>query len=328
MSEAILSVLFAGPHVSIQDGGRPGLMRFGVPSSGPLDRRSFAAANIALGNSAHAPGIEISLGGLSVQCLSGRVTFAVAGGGFIVDHGDRKLGSWTIATLAAGEKLAIRPGPWGSWSYLAFAGALQTATWLGSASTHMISGFGGGRLAAGDRLTITDTEPRDERLGAIPCPVSARPRNELRVVLGPQQRFFAPETINSFLSGQWLMTDAWDRMGVRLAGPKIAPQATLDMPSEPIVRGSVQVAGDGVATILLADHQTTGGYPKIATVVESDLDAFVQRRPRDRISFRQVSPRDAVAIARCEALKAATYAKAAAKLRAAADARGPGGWNR
>ena len=296
MSEAVLAVSFAGPHVSVQDGGRPGLMRYGVPRSGPMDRRSFAAANLALGNPAGAPGIEVSMGGLMLQCLSGAVGFAVAGGGFIVEHAGDRRGSWSVATLRAGEALTIRPGPWGSWCYLAFAGRLQVPQWLGSASTHAISGLGGGRLTHGTQLVIADAARRAEC--RIPCPVTARPRHELRVTPGPQQRFFSAGTISDFVSGAWRMTDAWDRMGVRLAGPLIAPQAALDMPSGPVVRGSVQVAGDGVATVLLADHQTTGGYPRIATVLDCDLDGFVQLRPRDRVSFRPVSAEQAISLAR------------------------------
>jgi 5-oxoprolinase (ATP-hydrolysing) subunit C len=310
MTDALLSVTFAGPHVSVQDGGRHGLMRYGVPSSGPMDRLSFAAANLALGNDINAPGIEVSLGGLVLECLSGAVSFAVAGGGFIINHGESKRGSWTIATLRTGEKLAIRPGPWGSWCYLTFAGTLQVPAWLGSAATHMLSGFGGGRLLTGQQLTIGDAQRREAREGAIPCPVSARPRREVRVVLGPQQRFFGAGSIEAFRWGAWRMTDAWDRMGVRLAGPAIAPKVTLDMPSEPIVRGSVQIAGDGVATVLLADHQTTGGYPKIATALDCDLDAFVQLRPRDPVAFRSVSPQEAVDIARNAAARSANYHQA------------------
>ena len=310
MSGAELLVRFAGPHASVQDGGRPGMMRYGVPGSGPLDRLAFAAANLALGNPPGAPGIEVSLGGLVLDCLSGSLGLAVAGGGFITDHAGRRGGSWQVATLHAGERLAIRPGHWGSWCYLAFAGSLECGEWLGSASTHALSGLGGGRIATGQRLRIRDAQPRPRR--AIPCPVIARPRATLRVTMGPQQRFFAPRTVADFLAGPWRMTDAWDRMGVRLAGPAIAPQAALDIPSEPILRGSVQVAGDGVATVLLADHQTTGGYPKIATVLDCDLDAFVQLRPRAGLTFQPVGPRQAVRIARSASVAARTYLKALA----------------
>jgi len=149
MTDTLLSVVQAGPHVTIQDEGRPGFMRFGVPASGPMDRASHLAANVALGNATTSRGIEVSIGGLALQCLSGSVSFAMAGGGFIVEHGERKSSSWTIATLHAGERLTIRPGPWGSWTYLAFAGRLEARDWLGSVSTHGLSGFGGGRLVSG-----------------------------------------------------------------------------------------------------------------------------------------------------------------------------------
>lgn len=313
MSDAVLSVLFAGPHVSIQDAGRRGFMRFGVPWSGPMDRRSFAAANVALGNPANRPVIEVSLGGLSLVCRSGAVSFSVAGGGFILEHAGKKRGSWTVATLRAGEKLTIRPGPWGSWCYLAFAGDLQAEPWLGSVSTHALSGKGGGRIATGSLWTVSNTVCREEREGDFPCPLNARPRAEARITIGPQERFFSPASIASFLDGPWRMTDACDRMGVRLAGPAIAPDAALDMPSEAILRGSVQVAGDGVASILLADHQTTGGYPKIATVLDCDVDAVVQLRPRDRLCFRPVSSEQAIAIARSMAESDQRYQSALAK---------------
>ena len=298
MSDAILRVDFAGPQVSVQDTGRPGFMRFGVSRSGPLDRRSFAAAQTALGNDPDVPGIEISLGGLTLTCQSGEVSFAVAGGGFIVDHAGQKGGSWSVATLKAGEKLTIRPGHWGSWCYLAFAGRLQVTEWLNSAATHTLSGNGGGKITTGQTLTIANAETRDISAGTIPCPVTARPRHTARVTLGPQDRFFSADTITDFLETHWKMTDAWDRQGVRLAGPNIAPIASLDMPSEPIQRGSIQVAGDGVGSLLLSDHQTTGGYPKIATVLDCDLDAVVQLRPRDRLRFVQVTADEAVAITR------------------------------
>ena len=129
-------------------------------------------------------------------------------------------------------------------------------------------------------------------------PVPARPRHLVRVVLGPQERYFDSATIETLLSRRFALSDAYDRMGVRLNGPSLRPAATLSMPSEPVVRGSIQVAGDGVATVLLADHQTTGGYPKIATMLSGDVDGFAQLRSRDAVSFRAVSPLTAVAAVR------------------------------
>lgn len=293
---ARLTVAFAGPHVTVQDGGRPGLARFGVPRSGAMDRLALAAANLAVGNAPEAAAIEVSLGGLQLDCVGGPISFAVAGGGFIVEHGGQKGGSWQVATLQPGERLVIRRGPWGAWCYLAFAGGLVTKPWLGSAATHSQSGFGGGRVVTGDELSVE--APRFVATQALPCPAFARPLTQIAATLGPQDRFFAPDQIAALEGAIWRLSGAYDRMGVRLTGPLLPPDAPLDMPSEPVARGSVQVAGDGVATVLLADHQTTGGYPKLATVLDADLDRFAQLRPGDAFRFRLLAAEAALSHAR------------------------------
>ncbi len=302
MTEALFKVAFAGPLVSIQDGGRRGMMRFGVPASGPMDRKAFAIANHALGNPTGAAGVEISLGGLVLECTAGATSLAIVGGGFIVELDGQKFGSWVVLPIHAGQKLTIRPGPWGSWTYLAVAGQMSTNTWLGSAATHMLSGFGGGGLALGQELSVSGAALLADAPQALPCPVWARPRHRLHVVLGPQERYFGPDTIARFLTQPYYATSAYDRMGLRLNGPAIAPEAALAIPSEPILRGSVQVSGDGVATVLLADHQTTGGYPKIATLLADDIDGFTQLRPKDVLRFQAISAEQAINLARSRAL--------------------------
>ena len=306
MSTAQLHVVKAGPMVTIQDSGRPGMMRYGVPNSGPMDRLAFAAANAALGNPAGAAAIEISLGGLTLSCQGARIAYAIAGGGFIVERNGNRGGSWHRATLQPGETLTIRPGPWGSWCYLALPGGVAAPRWLGSAATHAVSGLGGGRVLLGQVLSPEDSaEPIPAQ--AITCPLTARPRPQVHITLGPQDRFFDVGALDLLRDGPWRMTTAWDRMGVRLDGPALTPNAPLDMPSGPVTRGAIQVAGDGVATILLADHQTTGGYPRIATVLDCDLDALVQLRPRDRLALTPVTAEHATTIARRAAKGAARY---------------------
>ncbi|WP_164738095.1 5-oxoprolinase subunit C family protein [Frigidibacter oleivorans] len=302
---ARLQVVAAGPHVTVQDAGRPGLMRFGVPGSGPMDRLAFAAGNRALGNPAGAAGIEVSPGGLVLDCTTGAVGVAVTGGGFLVTLNGVTRPGWWRGTLRSGDRLAIRPGSWGSWACLCLAGDLEASPWLGSRATHAPSGLGGGRLAAGQGLTVH--APREVAAADLILPLPARPRHAVRVTMGPQERFFDAAARSAFLSGPWRLSPAFDRMGLRLAGPAIPPAATLDMPSEAVSRGSVQVAGDGVATVLMADHQTTGGYPKIATVIDADLDALAQLRPGDRLAFRAVTPDMAVTIARRHAATVARY---------------------
>jgi allophanate hydrolase len=296
VSRAVLGVVAAGPLVSVQDGGRPGLMRYGVPASGPMDRLAFARANAAAGNPPGAAGIEVSLGGLTLDCLEGEVGLAIAGGGFVAETAGGTGGSWQVLTLRRGDRLALRRGPWGAWCHLQPAGRLIARDWLGSVATHAPSGLGGGMLRPGQEIVVED--PRRLPGRAIPCPVAARPRHEVAVVLGPQDRFFPAGARAALTAATFRLTDAYDRMGVRLRGPSLAPEGALSIPSEPILRGAIQVAGDGVPAVLLADHQTTGGYPKIATVVSAHLDGFAQLRPHDAVRFRAVSPAEAVALAR------------------------------
>ena len=296
MSRAMLKVAFAGPYVSVQDGGRRGYMRFGVPRSGPMDRLGFATANLALGNDPGAAGIEISSGGLTLDCIEGAVGFAVAGGGFLTTLAGETAPGWRVAVIEAGQRLVIRPGRWGAWTNLAFAGRLAARDWLGSAATHALSGFGGGRLATGQLLEVEAARILPAR--DLPLPVLARFTGRAHVVMGPQDHFFDAAAREAFLDGDWSLSNAYDRMGMRLAGPAIMPAAVLDMPSEGIMRGAVQIAGDGVPVVMQADHGTTGGYPKIATVLDADLDAFVQGRPHQHLHFRAVTPEQAVAIAR------------------------------
>lgn len=304
MTRAVLRVVEAGPLCSVQDGGRPGFLRFGVPASGAMDRAALALANHSLGNPPGAAAVEVSLGGLTVEVEEGSLSLALAGGGFVAEAGMTRHGSWQVITLREGDRLSVRRGPWGSWCAMAVAGRLVAPDWLGSRATHALSALGGGVVTAGQRFVVEDTRLLPER--PIPCPVWARPRGEVAVVIGPQDRFFGPDRIDLLLGTTFHLTDAYDRMGVRLRGPSLAPQSALAIPSEPVLRGSIQVAGDGVPSVLLADHQTTGGYPKIATLVASELDAFAQLRPHAAVGFRAVAPEQAVAMAR---LRAAALAR-------------------
>jgi biotin-dependent carboxylase-like uncharacterized protein len=294
MDRARFVIKTVGPLVTIQDHGRYGFLRYGVPESGPMDRDAFEIVHAALGYDVVAAAIEVSLGGIALECVEGSVTLAIAGGGFAIMLDQAAVSSWSVVNVRAGSSVTIRPGPWGSWTYVAFAGRLVAKAWLGSYSTHASSGFGGGCITKGQSLEIENAELREERAGEIFCPEWAKPRTQVDVVFGPQDRYFSEEKRERLVSEPFALTDAFDRMGVRLLGPNLKPDATLDMPSEPVAFGSIQVSGDGVPTVLLADHQTTGGYPKIATVVSDQLGGLVQHRSRSQISFRQVEPEAAV----------------------------------
>ena len=292
MADAEFKVAFAGPLVTLQDAGRPGRMRFGAPRSGPMDRLAFDAAHAALGRTEGAA-IEVSLGGVALECVAGEITVAIMGGDFVVEHQGRKRSGWTVLTVRKGERLTVRGGASGSWAYIAFAGDLVAPKWLGAAATHSTSGFGAGALAAGRRLAVADAAVHPDREGDALRP-EFQANGPIRVVLGPQDQHFAPGAVETFLSSTYAVSDAYDRMGMRLDGPRLSLDGALSIPSEPILRGCLQVSGDGVPTLLGADHQTTGGYPKIATVASSDLDRVAQARSGDRLRFTSVSAEDAL----------------------------------
>jgi allophanate hydrolase len=301
MAEALLVVRSCGPLVSYQDAGRFGMMRFGVPASGPMDRLAHAAGLAALGQQPEATAIEVSMGGIELLCQSGEVTFSVTGGGSAVRHAQAVAPSWCVRTLRAGESLAIRPGRWGNWAYLAMAGELECPAWAGRTATHVASGLGGGLLAAGAAIRVRQAQVLEEREGELPVPAFAGARSTARAVLGPQTAHFGSDATELLQQQPFTVTTACDRMGMRLAGPALPLKQALSIPSEPVLRGSIQVAGDGVASVLLADHQTTGGYPKIATLISCDTDGVAQLRPNDHLRFHAVSPAEALRLAREDA---------------------------
>ncbi len=298
MSRAIFLVEHAGPLTTVQDRGRFGYLRYGVTEAGPMDRQAFAIAQAALGNPGHTAAIETTIGGVALRCVEGETTVASVGGGFHCFVDGAPVGAWGVFGIREGSLLTVRPGYWGSWTYLAFAGDVVAPAWLGSRATNVLSDFGGLRLQAGQHLEIQGAERRRDRERDLPLPVTSRPRPEVRVVLGPQDRFFASETIRRLLGEPFTLSNEYDRMGVRLQGPKLPIVGTLDMPSEALPRGAMQVPGHGDPIVLMADHQTTGGYPKVAVLASADQDGFAQLRSRDRVAFRAVTPDQAVSAAR------------------------------
>ena len=285
-----------GPFVSLQDHGRFGYMRYGVTESGPMDRASHALAQMAVDGTG--PLVEISLGGIGLKCVSGQVTCAVAGGNFRVLVDGKEHVPWCVFTLSEGMRLQIRPGPWGSWCYLSFAGDIVAPEWLGSRSTHMDTGLCGMPFKQDDRITVSNPQTFPDRNGPMIDPNPFKPVGDVRVVMGPQDRFFDDKAIEDFSTKTFDITPEYNRMGMRLSGPKLKVNAALDMPSEPIARGSLQIPGHGDPLCLMADHGTAGGYPKIATVISADFDILAQLRVGDTVRFKPISAEQAVTAAR------------------------------
>ncbi len=298
---AAFRVDFAGPFVSVQDRGRPGFLRFGVTESGPMDRVAFGILRHALGGARDFRALEVSVGGLVLTCMSGSVTAGVIGGEFDIRIDGVRQSAWSVFSLNEGQTLTIRPGPAGSWCYLGFTGGIVSPRWLGSHAMHLTSGLCGRALESGDVLEIANAETRRDLHAAFPVPGFAGFAGfggRVRIVTGPQDHHFSAETLVALTEGSFRLTQEYDRMGMRLKGPPLVPQNALSIPSEALVRGSVQVPGNGDPLILMADHQTVGGYPKIATVISADVDRVAQARPGDRIGFAAIPVAEAVAAAR------------------------------
>jgi allophanate hydrolase len=300
--KAVVLVEAAGPLTTLQDGGRFGHLRHGVTHSGPIDRAGFAAAQAMLGNPAGAAAVEVSHGGVVLRCVEGEVAFALAGGDFAATLDGVVIGGWNGGVLRPGSRLVVRDGGASNWATLAFGGEIQGRRWLGSSATLALAGLGGGRLLAGDHVEIA-VRPGVEVRPIVPPPLGDGP---VRVVMGPQDDSFSDEVIAAFLGEGFAIGAAFDRMGVVLTGPPLVP-TSVSMLSAPVLRGNCQVNGDGAVTILLADHQTTGGYPRIASVISADLDRVAQLRGGSALRFVAVSVAEAVAAARAAAERQAGW---------------------
>jgi 5-oxoprolinase (ATP-hydrolysing) subunit C len=302
-SKAIVRVLSAGPGATLQDAGRHGYLRFGVTAAGPMDQLAHAAANLAVGNPAGATALEVSVGGIEVTAESAPLHVAVAGGEFALSLDGRPLPSAVVLNLDKDAVLKIRAGRSGSWCYLAVAGCFVVPKVLGSHATHTRTGFGGvdGRaIVAGDRLGIEPSGSSAPSPGAIVAPWLDRPFDTVRVVLGPQHDYFADDQISAFLAGPWSISAKGDRMACFLEGPRLTHARGYNIVSDGIAMGAIQVPGDGRPIVLMADRQSTGGYPKIATVIGPDLGRLAQARPGTVFKFKAVSIAEAVAARREE----------------------------
>ena len=287
-----VEVLEGGLLTTVQDSGRVGHRRQGVVVSGPMDAPAHCAANALVGNAEDAATLECTVAGPTLRFLA-PTTFAVAGGdmGAVLSRSD--LGDWE---LRLGSRVFARPGNvlrfrgrrTGCRTYVAFEGGIDVPRVLGSRSTDLVAGFGGfgGRaLRAGDVLGLRAS------LGGRPSevpwlPAAPAPTVTVRVVLGPQDDHFDRESLERFLSSTYAATPLSDRLGCRLEGAPLAHGGRPEIVTDAMVFGSIEVPADGQPIVMMADAPTTGGYPKIATVVRADLPLLAQMVPGEgRVRF-------------------------------------------
>jgi KipI family sensor histidine kinase inhibitor len=291
----VVAVLDPGLLTTVQDAGRPGHRRVGVSGAGPMDAAAHAAANRAAGNAPGAAALECTVTGPSLLFLA-PLRFAVSGAdlGAVLERAD--LGLWPVPP---GASVLARPGNVlrftsrraGCRAYVALRGGIDVPAVLGSRATDLQSGFGGfaGRaLAAGDRLAVSAATTGGESLAR---PSSARPAASatVRVALGPQADHFDAGTIARFLAVSWRVGGTSDRVGLRLHGEPLAHLGPREILSDGMVPGCIQVPPDGQPIVMGADGPTTGGYPKIATVVTADLPLLAQLVPGEgQVAFEAV----------------------------------------
>ena len=288
-----LEILQPGMLTTVQDTGRYGYQRFGMPVAGAMDGFALRAANRLVGNADRAAGLEITALGPQIRLLDD-VCLAIAGAAVAPLLDGEAVPMWQPVIAPAGGLLAFQAPRDGLRAYLAVAGGVAVPAVMGSRSTYIKAGIGGheGRaLAAGDALSAY--EPAGALSARRRMPEGGIPayggKAELRVVLGPQNAAFTRQGIRTFLTGEYAVSIHSDRMGYRLEGPAIEHRAGADIISDGAPMGAVQVPGDGKPIILLADRGTTGGYTKIAAVITADLDKVAQAMPGGAFTFRAVS---------------------------------------
>src|SRR5262245_31770183 len=313
---ACLQIIKPGLLTTVQDLGRWGFQSSGVPVAGPMDPRAHRLANALVGNKPDAATLEVTLVGPEVE-FEDRRTVAVAGAEFAVTVDGRVQPSHQAFVVISGSCLKFGSRSRGSRAYLAISGGLTVPTVFGSRATHVVSGMGGfaGRaLSAGDRIPLGDlaTGPTGDDTIDSPRRIHVKldptdglvfgnllalsdPPARIRVLPGPQHDRFVDDALETLQSAPYTIGKDSDRMGFRLQGPLLRHRLGADIISDATPLGVLQVPASEQPVLLMADRQTTGGYPKIATVITADIGVAGQLAPGDAISFDVCSRAEAIA---------------------------------
>lgn len=285
-----LVVVHPGPLTLVQDDGRPGLAAQGVGAAGAFDRRALHQARTLVGDASGTAVLEVLGGGLELRAAAEHVV-AVTGavGPVLVD--DVPVEHGRAVRLRTGTRLEVAPFGHGLRGYVAVAGGIDVPPTLGSRSADTLSRLGPPALSAGDELAVGARRQDPPDVVAVPSLLTPG-TTTVEVVLGPRDDWFTTDALATFLGTGWVVSERSDRIGVRLDGP--APGRTGleravdgELPSEPCVRGSVQVTSAGLPVVLGPDHPVTGGYPVVGVVTGRGLDRLAQVRPGETVRFRR-----------------------------------------
>ncbi len=299
---SLIEVRAPGLLTTVQDLGREGFGPMGVSPAGAADAVALRIGNRLVGNAEGAAGLEMTLLGGTFFFREAAVV-ALTGSDFAPTLDDERVETWSSVEIRAGQTLQLGPTQAGARCYLCVRGGIDVKSFLGSASTHLLSGLGGflGRaLRKGDVLKLGRASEsfRTFRKRNLARRVLERlaPRKVLRVTAGPQSDWFSKEARKIFHESAYRVAEESNRMGLRLEGAAIASAAGGEMISEGVSLGAVQVTAGGLPIILFVEQQTTGGYPKIANVISADMSSLGQLRPRDEIRFEPVEMETAQAL--------------------------------
>ena len=291
---SLIEVRAPGLLTTVQDLGREGFGPMGVSASGAADPIALRIANRLAGNADGAAGLEMTLlGGTFV--FPERAVVALAGSDFGAALDDKRVQMWSSLEVRPGQTLRAGPTRTGARCYLCVRGGIDVELFLGSASTHLLSGLGGfeGRaLRKGDvlRMRTAASAFRTFRkaVASSKALTQLAPRKILRVTAGPQSGRFSDEAQSAFYAATYRVAEESNRMGLRLEGPNVVSVAAGEMISEGVSLGAIQITAGGLPIILFVEQQTTGGYPKIANVIAADLPSLGQLKPRDEVRFQRV----------------------------------------
>lgn len=300
MKAATLKVIEPGMLTTVQDIGRYGYQKYGVPVSGAMDEFALRAANILVGNDQSAAGLEITMLGPKLNILTD-TWIAVTGANLTAQLDQKPVPAWVTVKAPKGSELTFQAANNGVRAYLGIAGGIDVPIVMGSRSTYIkggLGGFGGRPLQHGDVLFALPTEDNisfiPRRLPKGYSAIRYGKKLQLRVILGPQHKAFTPETLSNLWNSNYVISSNSDRIGYRLQGAPITHLTSPDIISDGNPLGAIQVPGDGIPTILMADRGTTGGYTKIATVITADVGKLAQASPGESISFKPVNVEEAL----------------------------------
>lgn len=293
-----MTIISPGFFTTIQDSGRYGYRSFGMPVSGAMDFFSHMAANLIVGNKPWQGALEVTLTGPVIE-FSSRALIAITGAEMNPMINNHPVEMWSGLAVGKKDRLSFGSLDSGARVYISFAGGLDVPVVMGSSSTYLrgsIGGINGKRITEGDRIKINTPLLSYRKRNKLPVALIPEWTREvhLGILEGIDFSEFPDDTIETFLSSSFKVTNYSDRMGIRLSGPVLKHMASADVISYPIAPGTIQVPGDGNPVIMLADSQTVGGYTQIANIISADLWRTGQLKPWDEVRFKRCDNSEAL----------------------------------